>query len=334
MPYALGLVPSDEAGHSVRLLQNGLLSEGWGVIKVDISEYQRQADTTDVSSKAPWVGLMQNAFGLSEKTGEISGAIKLRLRDRGSYSASSFRLDMEKYLGEALWYLSAVATHFNADLEAIAAKNLEANRARWGQHRDEQGRLFHGRKSDLAPIGERWPERVRLEFADSLTPEQSWLAVARITVDGVAFGDPIDDNKHCEDGYRFHDILHFAFAVYLDWSPVVRSLLRNKRKSSPEEDKYEDGARARDTEEAVTNLIHGEAQRNNNFQNAKRLSSEFLSDIQLQVRDLEVRDRTAHEWEQCILSAYSIYRELLEHRGGIVNVDFQEPGLSFSPTST
>lgn len=302
---------------------------------MDISEYQRQADATDESSKAPWVGLTQNVLGLSEKVGELSGAIKLRLRDKGAYSAASFRTDFERYLGEALWYLSAVATHFRADLDQIGQRNLASNRARWGTHRDPQGHLFHGRRSDSYPANEQWPSRVRLEFASTDGPtEQSWLPVTRISVDGVPFGDPIDDNTPQADGYRFHDILHFAFAALLDWSPVVRKLMKNKRKSSLEDDKFEDGARARDTEEAVSNLIHKQAIANNLFLHAKRLDSEFLADIQLQVHDLEVRDRTAHEWERCILTAYAVYRKLLEHKGGVVDIDFTLGGLSFSAQST
>ena len=298
---------------------------------MEISEFQRQADATDVSSKAPWVGFIQNSFGLSQKVGDISGAIKLRLRDKGAYSAASFRSDMERYLGEALWYLSAVATHYNADLEKLAIVNLEANRARWEIHRDPQGRLFHGRASASYLPEEQWPEKVQLHFADTSGPsEHSWLSVTLITVDGEPFGDPIDDNTPREDGYRFHDILHFAFAAYLDWSPVVRKLIRNKRKSSKEDDKFEDGARARDTEEAVSNLIHKKASSNNCFLHAKRLDTDFLNDIQVQVRDLEVRDRTAHEWEQCILATYSVYRQLLEHKGGSVDVDFKEAKLSFA----
>ena len=99
---------------------------------MDIGEYQRLAAATDESSKAPWVGLTQNVLGLSEKVGELSGAIKLRLRDKGAYSAASFRADFEKHIGEALWYLSAVATHFHVDLDRIAQANLASNSARWG----------------------------------------------------------------------------------------------------------------------------------------------------------------------------------------------------------
>lgn len=105
--------------------------------------------------------------------------------------------------------------------------------------------------------------------------------------------------------------------------------MKNKRKSNPEDDKYEDGARARDTEEAVSNLIHKTASRNNYFQAAQRLDSEFLTDIQVLVRDLEVRDRSGFEWERCILDSYEIYRQLLKNKGGFVDVDFEGATLRF-----
>ncbi len=295
---------------------------------MEISDYQRLADTTDISSKAPWVGLTQNIFGLTEKVGEIAKTSKQRLRDPGAYVEESFRDDMERYIGEALWYLSAVASHFQSDLQEIAIENLKRNRERWGMHRDIQGNLRLGRNSSRYPTGERWPERATLEFTDGMR-DQSWLPMVQMTVDGEPFGDPIDDNAKHGDGYRFHDVLHFAFAVHLDWSPVVRKLMKNKRKSSREADKYEDGARARDTEEAVSNLIHKAAARNNYFECAQRLDSQLLTDIQVLVRDLEVRDRTGFEWERCILDSYAVHRQLSESQGGFVDVDFKEATLRF-----
>jgi NTP pyrophosphatase (non-canonical NTP hydrolase) len=261
-----------------------------------LSEFQRSADTTDVSSRAPWVGLNQNFFGLVEKVGCIGSSMKKRVRDKGSYSAESFRADIERYIGEVLWYLSAVATHFHIDLEAIAEKNLAENRRRWGSHRDEQGKLFQGHFSSQIPLKESFPTKLVLEFTNTVGPNQiSWLSVTGVVVNGEPFGDPVDDNSAVEDGYRFHDILHFAFAAYLNWSPVVRKLLGNKRKSDRQKDKFDDGARARDTEEAVSNLIHRKATENNLFRNARHLDTDFLNEILGHVRDLEVRDRTAHD---------------------------------------
>jgi len=298
-----------------------------------LSEYQKAAETTDVSSRAPWIGLNQNLFGLMEKVGRICGAMKSRMRDKGSYSVESFRRDMECDIGEALWYLSAVATHFNVDLERIAQTNLKQNRERWG-HRDEQGELFHGRRSNLFRDNEKMPEILTAVFTDVDIPGSvSWLSVTGVTVGGIAFGDPVDDNSRTEDGYRYHDVLHLAFAVFLDWSPVVRKLLQSKRKSDPDVDKFDDGARARDTEEAVSNLIHHSARANNYFENARRLDTKLLADIQILVRDLEVKDRTASEWEKTILAAYEIFRQLKYHKGGEVVVHFDPPSLFFSPPS-
>jgi hypothetical protein len=299
-----------------------------------LSEFQRAADSTDVSSKAPWVGLNQNTFGLVEKVGLIANSMKKRLRDRGSYSKESFRRDIERHIGEALWYLSAVATHFHADLEVIAENTLNENRRRWGMHRDEQGKLFHGRLFDTELTNESFPPNLVAEFTDTVGPNQiSWLAVTGVKVDGKPFGDPVDDNSESEDGYRFHDVLHLAFAAYLNWSPVVRKLMGNKRKSNPKKDKFDDGARARDTEEAVSNLIHRTAKANNYFLNARHLDTAFLVEIQGHVRDLEVRDRTAHEWEECILAAYETFRQLVAHRGGFVDVYLDDPKLVFRQRS-
>ena len=47
-------------------------------------------------------------------------------------------------------------------------------------------------------------------------------------------------------------MFHFAHAVYLGWSPVLRALLKSKRKSDPRFDENQDGARAQIIEEGVS----------------------------------------------------------------------------------
>lgn len=273
-------------------------------------------------------------FGLLEKFGQLGNALKKRLRDPGAYSEESFRADMERSIGETLWYLAAVATHFKVDLEVAAEKNIDENLRRWGTHRDEQASLFQTRVREDGPEKESFPPNLTAEFTNTLGPNKlSWLPVTGVSIDGKPFGDPVDDNSPSQDGYRFHDILHLAFAAYLKWSPVVRKLMGNKRKSDPRRDKYEDGARARDTEEAVSNLIHRTAKANNFFKGAKHLDTALLHEIQGHVRYLEVRDRTAHEWQTCILAAYEVFR-LLQHNGGFVDVYLDEPRLVFRPRTS
>ncbi len=61
---------------------------------------------------------------------------------------------------------------------------------------------------------------------------------------GVYVGDRLTDNAIEPDDYRFHDVFHYAYVAVLGWSPVIRALLRRKRKSDPKLDDAEDGARA------------------------------------------------------------------------------------------
>ena len=77
--------------------------------------------------------------------------------------------------------------------------------------------------------------------------------------DGINIGDRLTDNAVTPDDYRFHDVFHFAYVAVLSWSPVLRSLLRLKRKSDPEIDEAQDGARAMLIEEGITTWIFGVA---------------------------------------------------------------------------
>ncbi|MGH8585875.1 MAG: hypothetical protein ACREWE_06755 [Gammaproteobacteria bacterium] len=81
--------------------------------------------------------------------------------------------------------------------------------------------------------------------------------------------------------------------------------------------------------QSPTIFIHHEARRNNYFRDAKRLDTGFLARIQGMVADLEVRDRTSAEWEQCILTAYAVFRELLKHKVGYVDIVLDQPRILF-----
>ena len=48
---------------------------------------------------------------------------------------------------------------------------------------------------------------------------------------GEKIGDELTDNAYKDDGYRFHDVFHSAYVAILGWSPVIRKLLKRKRKS-------------------------------------------------------------------------------------------------------
>lgn len=73
---------------------------------------------------------------------------------------------------------------------------------------------------------------------------------------GAHLGATLTDNSYEQDGERFHDAIHIAFATYVGWSPVLRSLLRVKRRSLQDVDEIEDGARALALEESVIAFLN------------------------------------------------------------------------------
>ncbi len=82
----------------------------------------------------------------------------------------------------------------------------------------------------------------------------------------VNIGDRLNDNRTIPDGYRFHDVFHLSYLVHLGWSPVIRALLKIKRKSKPEIDENEDGARANIIEEGIATWIFNHASKRNFFE--------------------------------------------------------------------
>jgi hypothetical protein len=64
---------------------------------------------------------------------------------------------------------------------------------------------------------------------DLETPSNARVVAAYFQWNGVFIGDPLTDNIADRDGYRFHDVFHFANAAILHWSPVMRALVRHKR---------------------------------------------------------------------------------------------------------
>ena len=88
---------------------------------------------------------------------------------------------------------------------------------------------------------------------------------------GILLGDRLTDNHLPEDDYRFHDVFHLAYAAVLGWSPTIRALLKIKRKSLPNIDENEDGARANLIEEGLATWIFETAKRHQFFANTPQL---------------------------------------------------------------
>ena len=137
-------------------------------------------------------------------------------------------------------------------------------------------------------------------------------------------GDSLNDNAYIEDFYRFHDAFHLACAAVLGWSPIMRSLLKRKRKHDDDVDRVEDGARAQAIEEGLSAYVFSAASRFNFFEDVQRVDWELLKTVRRMTQHLEVRDQPPVAWQAAILQTYDVWRAIVEHDGGFVEANLDE----------
>lgn len=147
----------------------------------------------------------------------------------------------------------------------------------------------------------------------------------------VFIGDPLTDNIGDPDGYRFHDVFHFAHAAILNWSPVFRSLIKQKRKSKAHFDEVEDGGRATVVEEGLTAWIFARAKELNYFEGQQRISYGVLKTIQEFTAGYEVSRCPPKLWERAILDGYSTFRSVRDAEGGWVVGDRAARTIRYEP---
>lgn len=148
---------------------------------------------------------------------------------------------------------------------------------------------------------------------------------------GVFIGDPLSDNSSDRDGYRFHDVFHFANAAILSWSPVFRALIKQKRKSKPEYDEREDGGRAVVIEEGLTAWLFVQAKRLDFFEGQNQISFGTLKRINDFASGLEVSKCPLKLWERAILDGYAVFRKIRDANGGWVVGDRLARTIDFEP---
>ena len=174
---------------------------------MQLNEYQRLANQTDQQPetecpKTDPRSIMVPLLGLAGEVGELLGEHKKWLRDGDSYRLFPDRVKEE--LGDLLWYLSNVAAKHSLTLEEIAAHNLDKTQRRWqsvNRNVTQQG-LFD---EDFPPT-ERFPRQMEVTI-ESEAPDRIVTFI-----NGKKFGDPLQDNRYEDDGYRFHDIFHLCYA--------------------------------------------------------------------------------------------------------------------------
>lgn len=293
---------------------------------MDFEEYQRQAASTEQTSNEN--GLTIALLGLSGEVGTLLSEFKKRMRD--GLAHEHFESMVAEELGDILWYVSTVASHMKLDLNELAIQNLAKLQERWAPASGTQMSLgLSPSLPDAAfPSLEQLPRTFEYRFEETVEGGRHRVRV----FDGRgAVGNPLSDNAYQDDGYRYHDVFHFAYAAVLGWSPVLRNLLnpRRKRKSNPMIDEVEDGGRAQVIEEGISAFVFDYASKHGNLRHAKSVDYHLLKTIKSLTAGLEVSRRSYHEWEQAILLGYEVWRHLVQKRSGIVIGDLNARTLKF-----
>jgi NTP pyrophosphatase (non-canonical NTP hydrolase) len=290
---------------------------------MDFDRYQKEALRTDRvparEGSDDVLSLVVPMLGLAGETGQLLSEFKKHLRDGEAHRLFKERVSEE--LGDLLWYVANVGSKFDLPLSEIATANLAKVKERWSVERAEPLSF----DAEL-PEGERLPRQFEVELIDVMGEARQRV---RVLINGEPYGAELTDNAYDPDGYRFHDVFHFAYAAVLGWSPTTRALLRRKRKSRPLLDEVEDGGRAAVIEEGVAALAFDYARRHRMLEGVATLDFQLLRTVKDMTSHLEVQQCTTGEWEQAILQGFEIWRAVLSARGGRIAVDLDARRIAY-----
>lgn len=277
------------------------------------ADYQAMVERTDERKK-----VIVSLLGLAGELGDLNSTFKKLVLQRDS---QTLRSDLREDIGDILWYLTSLAALHKISLQEIARSSaLKAERL----YLQGDVNYFDAGFDDE----ERLPRQFSVTFSEKRNGKQ---LLVRIMVSGVIVGDTLTDNAHKGDGYRFHDVFHLAYAAVLGWSPVIRSLLRRKRKSNPRIDEIEDGGRAAVVEEAISVLVFNEASQRAWYADESSVDIGLLKTIIRLTAGLEVHACTAKQWKAAILQGYAAFRQLKDNCGGRIDVDLDRQTLTYHP---
>lgn len=278
---------------------------------MEIREYQKRAKKTKFAKDA-------DAYfhGLIGEVGSIFSAHKKSIRS--SENASQIRAELDEQIGDAIWYLSAIASEYKVDMSKVLRNNLRKT----ANHFIGDARKYFD--ADY-PKGQQLPRKMSVRFARAKGNK------VVLTMNRRPLGDKLDDNSMKPDGYRFHDVFHLSFATHLAWSPVLRALMERKRKANPSVDNSEDGARAAAMEEAISAFVFAEQAKYGGFDIAENIPYQTLEVIKRVTASLEVGSRTIPDWRRAISSGFKMFKKLKDNNGGCIIADLKARKMAFRP---
>lgn len=214
-------------------------------------------------------------------------------------------------------------------VEALLATGLSISNVIRANRRKACGAFLEPQPEDLIDFDKDFGPEEQLPHKFRIRVNQRTTGKSYLQWKGVFIGDPLTDNIGEQDGYRFHDVFHFANAAILHWSPVVRALIKQKRKSKGNFDEEQDSGRAIVVEEGLTAWIFSRAKELNYFDGQSRVSLGILKTIQEFVAGYEVDQCPLKLWERAILQGYAVFRQLRAAQGGIIVGDREMRTLRF-----
>lgn len=250
---------------------------------------------------------------------------KTRLTEYQSMDLLTRAEDMGMHLAE----LSIACASFDLRLEDVANANLMKVHSRWPGEEGIYPEQFDAGYAEH----EQFPPKIEINFIERGNRENGCVVQS---LNGVFIGDRLTDNSNEPDDYRFHDVFHLAYLAFLGWSPVLRGLLKRKRKSNTKTDENEDGARAMIIEEGIATWIFNHAKKEKLYfidQN-RGLDYGLLKQISNMVQGYEVEKCQLWQWEKAIMTGFEVFRKLQAHRGGTVIVDVLKHTMVFTPPTT
>jgi hypothetical protein len=107
-------------------------------------------------------------------------------------------------------------------------------------------------------------------------------------------------------------------------------MLKKKRKSDARIDEVEDGARAAILEEAIVGQIFAYSRTKNYLENIKRVDADLIKLIQSLVQGYEVESAEPWEWQDYILKAMGIFREVRNGFTGKISFDAEQRSIEIT----
>lgn len=254
------------------------------------------------------------------KGGDLHEELAVLGRLTGNFlSLDYLNTDPELKVAEFLASYFSVVNHLGLTFNSIIQKNTRKVSSRFTRPPNSKLPTF-----DLEfPEFEQLPKHFEIEFVERAKNQQA------MRWNGVFIGDPLTDAIKKSDGYRFHDVFHFAHASVLHWSPTFRALIKHKRKSKPKIDRDEDGGRAIVVEEGLSAWIFNIAKDNDYFKGQSSLTFDMLKNISNIVQGFEVEECPLVLWEEAIIKGYEVFRKVVENEGGRVICDRNQRSLSY-----